>query len=157
MEHFRKTWDGIRWENKIWRVMGVGQMIALVIMSYAVIHTDKIIVLSPPNLSEKVEIARDKASLAYKKGFAMYLATLGGNVTPGNGTIIKEAVGPLLSPAIYRQVMDNIEQQINALKHPVLANCFNKRHRRPAPDPVPEPGRQRRGRGQANEQPPPFA
>ena len=116
MEHFRKTWDGIRWENKIWRVMGVGQMIALVIMSYAVIHTDKIIVLSPPNLSKEVEIARDKASLAYKKGFAMYLATLGGNVTPGNGTIIKEAVGPLLSPAIYRQVMDNIEQQINALK-----------------------------------------
>jgi len=116
MDHFQKTWDGIRWENKIWRLLSVGQMIAVILLAYAVLHTDKIIVLSPPDLSEEVEISRGKASLAYKKGFAMYLATLGGNVTPGNGTIIKEAVGPLLSPGIYRQVMDNIEQQINALK-----------------------------------------
>ncbi len=116
LDHFQKNWDSIQWENKIWRLLAVGLTAAVVILAYAVIHADKIIVLSPPNLSEEVEISRQKASLAYKKGFAMYLATLGGNVTPGNGKIIKEAVGPLLSPGIYRQVMDNIEAQINALK-----------------------------------------
>ena len=113
---FRKSWDNLSRENLIWRYVSIGQVVALVILAYAVVHRDEIVILSPPDLSEKVEISRDKASLAYKKGFAMYLAMLGGNVTPGNVEIIKEAIGPLLSPAIYRGVMDSIEEQINALR-----------------------------------------
>ena len=113
---FRTSWDNLVRENRIGRYVSVGQVIAIIILAYAVVHRDEIVVLSPPNLSEQVEISRDKASLAYKKGFAMYLAMLGGNVTPGNVAIIKEAIGPLLAPAIYRNVMDSIEKQINALR-----------------------------------------
>ena len=115
-ELFRKNWENLSRENLIWRYVSIGQVIVMVILAYAVVHRDEIVVLSPPDLSEQVEISRSKASLAYRKSFAMYLAMLGGNVTPGNVVIIKEAIGPLLAPSIYRTVMDNIEQQINALR-----------------------------------------
>ena len=67
--------------------------------------------IQPPTLSETAEVSRNQATQPYLESWGLYLAELMGNVTPGNVSFIRVAIEPLLSPAVYQQVVDALEIQ----------------------------------------------
>lgn len=74
------------------------------------------IVLVPPMLDEKVEIAWNSANKEYIKSFGMYIATMVGNIQPKSSTVVLDAVSAFMDPFIYtefrRQLMTLMEDPV---------------------------------------------
>jgi conjugal transfer pilus assembly protein TraE len=74
------------------------------------------IVLVPPMLDAKAEVAWNSANKEYIKGFGMYIATLVGNIQPKSSTVVLDAVSAFMDPQIYtefrRQLLTLIEDPV---------------------------------------------
>jgi conjugal transfer pilus assembly protein TraE len=74
------------------------------------------IVLVPPMLDQKLEVAWKSANQAYVKSFALYVATLVGNMQPKSSTVVLDSVSAFMDPEIYtdfrRQMMALIEDPV---------------------------------------------
>lgn len=74
------------------------------------------IVLVPPMLDAKAEVAWNSANREYIKGFGMYIATLVGNIQPKSSTVVLDAVSAFMDPIIYtefrRQLLTLIEDPV---------------------------------------------
>jgi len=62
------------------------------------------VVLVPPELDERMEIAWNQANEPFHKQWAYYVATLVGNITPHNANYVIEALSKILAPRIYPSV-----------------------------------------------------
>lgn len=116
LKTFLATWDGTRRENLFWRGTNMVLLAAVLVLSISVYSVDRTVVLVPPENSKTVAISRDAANVAFKQSWALYLVELVGNINPGNDDLVKDAIGPLLDSSIYREVVDVMEDQLNALK-----------------------------------------
>ena len=127
MDLFMRDWAGTRAQNR-WLLPTVTALsIAVLIQTFALMRRDEIVVLVPPELSAETEIAGARAGQDYTKAWGLHIATLIGNVTPGNGTFIKEAIYPLLSPEIHDDVTTIIEKQLDQLERDRVALRFEPR------------------------------
>ena len=127
MDLFMRDWAGTRAQNR-WLFPTVAALSAcLVIQTFALMSRDEIVVLVPPELSAETEIASARADQDYIKAWGLHIATLIGNVTPGNGAFIKEAVYPLLSPEVHDQVTTIIERQLDQLDRHRVSLRFEPR------------------------------
>ena len=97
------------------------------VQTFALMSRDEIVVLVPPELSAEMEVAGSHADQDYTKAWGLHIATLIGNVTPGNGAFIKESVYPLLSPEVHDQVTTIIERQLDQLDRHRVALRFEPR------------------------------
>lgn len=86
---------------------------------------DTAIVLIPPGLSEKSELAKNKASEGYKKAWAMYVAMLIGNVTPENADFVQESFSGMITGEIRAMVSEQITQELDALKEEKVSSSFD--------------------------------
>ena len=73
------------------------------------------IILVPPTLDDRVVVSADEASDGYKTAWALYVAQLLGNITPGNADFVGEQVSGLFSPAAFRDMSDAFLEQIAAI------------------------------------------
>ena len=127
MDLFMRDWAGTRAQNR-WLFPTVAALsIAVLILTFALMRRDEIVVLVPPELSAATEIASARAGQDYIKAWGLHIATLIGNVTPGNGSFIKEAIYPLLSPEIHDEVTTIIEKQLDQLERDRVALRFEPR------------------------------
>jgi len=124
LEKLQKTFDGVLAENKVHRYGNAILALALLIAVMGMMAKDEVVVLQPPTLTEEAEIGPNWASDTYKKSWGLYLATLMGNVTPGNADIVKKALDPLLSAAIYQQTIDLIDTQIAQIRRDRVTLSF---------------------------------
>lgn len=90
-------------------IMAAGLVYAIVTLS----NSHERIVLVPPNLDQKAEIAWNSANKEYLKSFALYMAILVGNIQPKSSAVVLESVSAFMDPIIYtefrRQLMAIIE------------------------------------------------
>lgn len=74
------------------------------------------VVLVPPMLDGKAEIAWNSANKEYIKSFGMYIATMVGNIQPKSSTVVLDAVSAFMDPLIYtefrRQLMTLMEDPV---------------------------------------------
>lgn len=74
------------------------------------------VVLVPPSLDKRAEIAWAAADKEYLKSFALYIATLVGNIQPKSSTVVLDSVSAFMEPRIYpefrRQLMTLIEDPV---------------------------------------------
>ncbi len=124
---FLKSWEGSLTENKWNRVANVGLSAALMLLVFMVFSKDQIVVLQPVTLGSEAWITKNKASESYKESWGFMLAQLSGNVTPQNVDFIKERFKPLLSPAIYDEVIDALEIQAQSIKDDRIKMRFEPR------------------------------
>jgi conjugal transfer pilus assembly protein TraE len=125
---FLQTWDGHETENRFSRIAIIGLLVICVITSLAAWRTERSVILVPPTLSQEVEVTRSQASSEFKESWGLFLAELLGNTTPANADFLKTAIEPLLSPDIYRSVLDAMSDQIKAIKMDRVAISFSPRH-----------------------------
>ena len=120
-------WATTRAQNR-WLFVAVAALsLALLLVTSLLLGRDRVVVLVPPELSAETEIASDRAGQDYTKAWGLHIATLIGNVTPGNGAFIKQAVYPLLAPAIHDEVTTIIERQLDQLERDRVSLRFEPR------------------------------
>lgn len=84
---------------------------ALAISVGALIMRHENTILVPPQLDRSVTVGWNTADGAYIKSFAMYVATLAGNITPKNVNFVTENLSTLVSPRIYADVRKGLLAQ----------------------------------------------
>ncbi len=93
-------------------ILGAGMVYGL----FSIAGERERIVLVPPTLDQKAEIAWKSANKEYVKSFGLYIATLVGNMQPKSSTIVLDAVSAFMDPQIYtefrRQIMALIEDPV---------------------------------------------
>lgn len=125
MSALGKTWDLAVRNNTILLITNVILTVLLAFSVGVALSSRERIVLVPPHLDKKVEVAWHNASADYLKSFGLYVVTLIGNVTPKNVTLVADSMGAFLDPSIYPQIRaqikslseDPIFQKANAINY----------------------------------------
>jgi conjugal transfer pilus assembly protein TraE len=111
------------WQHQA--IIALGVTNCLTALALTLQHTK--VILVPPTLPGEVEIARNQGSGTLKETWALYVAELIGNVTPGNAAFIERSLGPLLDAGIYRDVMALLGSQVTALRADRVSVRFRTR------------------------------
>jgi conjugal transfer pilus assembly protein TraE len=110
-----KDYKGALSENKLNRYILIGSVIVNVILAIGLASKTTTVVMQPPLLQEEGWIARSDASMSMKESWGMYIATLLGNTTPRTVSGLTPALGKIVAPGVYGQIM----QQLADLKKEV--------------------------------------
>ena len=93
-------------------ILGLGVVYAL----FTVNGQRERIVLVPPTLDAKAEIAWESANKEYIKSFGLYIATMVGNIQPKSSTVVLDGVSAFMDPQVYvefrRQILTLIEDPV---------------------------------------------
>jgi len=111
LDRLTKTWNGALKENRGHRLVNLVLAVGIVLALVKAFTVDTIVTMQPYTLNEEAWVSQNKSSQSYKESWAMMLSALTGNVTPGSVEFVKERIEPLLSPKIYRDVMEALEIQ----------------------------------------------
>jgi len=122
--NLKKNISGAQNQNRWLRWAVCGLVVSNLILAVAAMSTQAVVTIQPPGLSEKVRIARNDASTNYIKGWAMFIADLLGNVTPGRSAFILETLTPLLSPNLYRPITTAIKEQARKMDQERVTSSF---------------------------------
>ena len=120
-----RTWRGITAENRFHRAVVALLLLTNLLTLIALARADRTVVLVPPILEGEVNIARDKASRGAKEAWAMHVAQLLGNVGAESAVFIRTALAPLLAPALRREVLAVIAEQVEAIKRERVSMHFS--------------------------------
>ena len=108
---FVSTWETSIRAILILSVVVVLQSVAIGILGAKLYQTHERVVIVPPlalQNGNRMEIAWKSANQEYSKSFAMYVASLLGNVTPQNVNFVADVVSGFVSPKIYTDVRAKI-------------------------------------------------
>lgn len=67
------------------------------------------VVITPPHITERMEITWDSANAEYYKAFGLYVAGLIGNITPKNADFIVETLSSFIHSSIYADVRTKLK------------------------------------------------
>lgn len=124
---FSNTWRGLKTENVLYRTLVPVLVIANVISMAGWISKDRITVLVPPTLSEVTSISKRSADGGYKKGWAMFVAGLLGNVTPGNADTVVETLQLIMSPRVFSELRTSVAQDVEMIKKDGVSIAFEQK------------------------------
>lgn len=124
---FLKSWQGTQLENRWQRFLIAVLVLSNLLLAVAAFSRNTVVAIQPPTLSETAEVSRNQATQPYLESWGLYLAELMGNVTPGNVSFIRVAIEPLLSPAVYQQVVDALEIQARQIREDRVTLKFQPR------------------------------
>ena len=106
--------------QKMTMVSVVSNIVLSASVLYALIalnNTHERLVIIPPHLDEKAEIAWNSANKNYIQSFGFYVANLVGNMQPSTAGIILEAASSFMEPRIYNEFR---RQAIDIINDPVF-------------------------------------
>ncbi|MBX2807143.1 MAG: type IV conjugative transfer system protein TraE [Cellvibrionaceae bacterium] len=127
MGSFIRTWEGSLVENKWNRIFNGLLVVAILLLIYMLLSKDQIVVIQPETLGTESWITKNSASESYKESWGLFLAQMTGNITPANVDFLKDRFKPLLSPAIYADVIDSFEIQAMNIKNDRVTMRFEPR------------------------------
>ena len=123
-KQFTSTWLGLQKSNFFLKIVCIALMALIFLVVTGWLKKDTVVILVPPGLSEKSEIAKNKASEGYKKAWAMHTAILIGNVTPENADFVTESFSGMVSGEIRTIVTEQITQELDNLKQEKVSSTF---------------------------------
>ncbi|MBX2808172.1 MAG: type IV conjugative transfer system protein TraE [Cellvibrionaceae bacterium] len=127
MDSFVRTWEGALVENKWNRIFNGALVISILLLLFMLFSKDQIVVIQPETLGTEAWITKSQASESYKESWGLFLAQMTGNITPANVDFLKDRLKPLLSPAIYSDVIDALELQTLNIKNDRVTMRFEPR------------------------------
>tara|TARA_R110002051_G_scaffold299268_1_gene366396 strand:- start:5614 stop:6237 length:624 start_codon:yes stop_codon:yes gene_type:complete len=127
LDRLSRTWNGALTENRWHRLINLVFAVALVLALVKAFTVDTIVTIKPYTLNEDAWVSQNQSSQSYKESWGMLLASLTGNVTPGSVNFVKERIEPLLSPQIYRDVMEALEVQALSIRRDRVTMRFEPR------------------------------
>jgi len=124
ISNLKDSFDGMRGENKFLRLALFVLVISNLAVSCTALQKDEIVTLVPPTLQEKSWVSKTQSDSQYSESWALYIAMLLGNVTPANAVVVKEALGPLMSPDLYQSAMGVLDKQIHQIRQDRVTMSF---------------------------------
>jgi len=124
-QDFFTSVTGVMLENKGLRLIATIQAVGIILLIVALSNKKPVVILSPPDLPETATITINTASQEYKKSWALFAATVIGNVKPGNVDFVKATLEKLLEPSLYQDIMVGVETQGQEIKNQGLTVTFN--------------------------------
>ncbi len=121
---FASTWLSLQASNRFLKSVCIFLMALNLLSLIGWLKKDTVVILIPPGLSEKSEIAKNKASEGHKKAWGMYTATLIGNVTPENADFVLESFSGMVTGEIRSIVTEQITQELDTLKQEKVSSTF---------------------------------
>ena len=123
-KNFASTWLSLQASNRFLKLVVISLMSLNLLTLIGWLKKDSSVILIPTGLSEKSEIAKNKASEGYKKAWAMYTATMIGNVTPENADFVLDAFSGMVSGEIRSLVTEQVAQELDTLKQEKVSSSF---------------------------------
>jgi conjugal transfer pilus assembly protein TraE len=126
-KYFASTWLSLHASNRFLKIVCLFLMTLNLVTLIGLLKKDNVIVLVPPGLSEKSEIAKNTAAEGYKKAWGMYAATLLGNVTPENADFVLDSFANMVTGEIRALVIEQIAAELETLKQEKVSSSFEIR------------------------------
>ena len=127
VRRFANTWNGIHSFNNFLRVVVICLIVTNIVSVFGWIGKDQLVLILPPNTNEKVEISRMNASQSYKKAWALFIASLLGNINPENAEFIKASLANMVTGEIKLAMNEQIAMAIEQLKQEKVSAVFEVR------------------------------
>jgi conjugal transfer pilus assembly protein TraE len=121
---FASTWLSLEASNRFLKLVCILLIVVNFLSIIGWLKKDSSVLLIPPGLSEKSEVAKNKASEGYKKAWAMYVATLIGNVSPENADFVLDSFSGMVTGEIRSLVSEQIAQELETLKQEKVSSNF---------------------------------
>ncbi|QSV17593.1 TraE/TraK family type IV conjugative transfer system protein [Photobacterium ganghwense] len=124
---YLKTWEGTQKENIFNRFVILALSIALVIAIMVMSSKRPVAIVQPFTLKQEAWVAESSASQNYMEAMGLAFSLLLGNVTPGSLDFIKERIEPFLSPEIYFDVVNIIDDTATQIRADRIVTRFEPR------------------------------
>ncbi len=124
---FSNTWASLRTENVLYRTLVPVLVIANVISMAGWLSKDRVTTLVPPTLSEAVSVSKRNADAGYKKAWGLYVASLLGNVSPGNADFVIESLQLLMSPRVFSNLKQSVASDVEMIKKDGVSVSFEQK------------------------------
>lgn len=121
---FSDDWRGTRSENTFLRLLIPLLLLSNIATGISLIFRDRETILVPPQISETMRVSAKKADESYKRSWALYVATLVGNITPGNADFINEQLSQVVDAVTYHGMRQQLADQILEIKNNNLTIDF---------------------------------
>jgi conjugal transfer pilus assembly protein TraE len=105
MFKLQKTIAGTRKENAFFRNVIIAMVAINAILVFATISKDTVVSITPPGMTEQGWLDSNSASDSYTEAWALYIASVVGNVKPATAGMIRQSLEPLLDADIYQDVV----------------------------------------------------
>lgn len=116
-QQFLRTWFGTRRENQIARWTLPGLSVALAALAIHAATDKPVVVLAPPEpLDGEAQIRAGEAGASYKQAWGYHVATLLGNVHPGQYEATRRLLEPVLTSRTAPDIREQIQDQLAELK-----------------------------------------
>ena len=107
---------GLRYENILVRY-GVGIMACTIaFQGFLLSSRTRDVVLVPPFQTEAITFTEGRANAEYYKQWAWSISMMVGNISPGNADFVKGEVEKLVTPDLYRRMIQKLEADLDSLK-----------------------------------------
>ena len=113
---FLNQYSGMQKERSYSRIIIVVLAVACLILSQAAASKKPVVVLVPQNLQEQGSVSENAASASVKKAWGLTVATLVGNVTPGNVDFVEQSLEGMLAPQLYHSMLLDIHEQAESIR-----------------------------------------
>lgn len=116
--------QGTRNENSFLRLVVLAMVAINAVMMVSMLSKNVIVTVVPPTMAEQGWIDKNSASEEYTESWALYVASVLGNVNPSTGTMVRTTLEPLLAADIYQDVINALETQIGQIRQDRVVIAF---------------------------------
>lgn len=124
---FGNTAAGLKKENATFKVLLYAMVVINGLLTVVALHKESIQTITPPTLVEQAWVDENVASDTYTEAWAMYVALVLGNVTPGTAQMIQKIMDPLLSADIYQDFVNLLQKQVGEIRRDRVTLKFEPR------------------------------
>ena len=111
-----RTVRSLRYENILVRY-GMGIMACTIaFQGFLLASRPRDVVLVPPFQTEAITFTEGRANSEYYKQWAWSIAMMVGNISPGNADFVKGEVEKMVTPDLYRRMVQKLEADLDSLK-----------------------------------------
>lgn len=101
---------------KLQKYTTLAMAVAIVMLIFMVAQKRERIIVVPPMLEERIELAYQSANEPYYKAFGLYVASFLGNINPGNAGFVREGLSLSFSPSLYAEMRAKITEDAEKMR-----------------------------------------
>ncbi|MGI0646928.1 TraE/TraK family type IV conjugative transfer system protein [Pseudomonas aeruginosa] len=120
----KKTIQGTRDENAFFRKLLYAMVAINAVLVIGLFSRDTVVAITPPGMVEEGWLDSNSASDSYSEAWALYVASVVGNVKPATAGMIRQTLEPLLDESIYQDVINVVESQVAQIRRDRVVLAF---------------------------------
>lgn len=121
---FKSTWAATAAENSFLKLTCGALVIANLSLAGVVGFRGTETILVPPTVTEKMTVSQSSIDAAGKKQWGAYVASLVGNITPGNIDYTVDQLQSVLASETYHKMRQELAEQVAKVKRDNLTLSF---------------------------------